>query len=238
MDGIMGTAGDGSKAEQIHSSSLKFLLKRHFSFLLGKITYLYIRIRKSVLLLSNAQIRILSYGSAVPLQTLATMDCHISLYLLSFAIFVQLYFHLLLFLLFHPYTSPFVFLLLYNLPGILPVKPKSSIFPLLITCPTNLICLALIFTSNSLSLPNLLGTSSSIFCLSKILSKAFANTTLAKAFENTLDFSKRLLNYFFFLFNRVIHFTLPMQHSVHGVVNPTLTYSPLSPSSNHHWLPH
>ena len=92
----------------------------------------------------------LSYHSAVPLQTLATLDCHISLspYLLSFAIFVQLYLHLLLFLLFHPYTSPFVFLLLYNLPGILPVKPKSSIFPLLITCPTNHIYLALIFTSN------------------------------------------------------------------------------------------
>ena len=34
--------------------------------------------------------------------------CHISLYLLSFAISVQLYFHLLLFLsLFHPYTSSF-----------------------------------------------------------------------------------------------------------------------------------
>ena len=66
-----------------------------------------------------------------------------SLYLLSFAIFVHLYLHLILFLLFHPYTSPFVFLLLYNLGFFLPDKLRSSIFPLLITCPTNLIYMLL-----------------------------------------------------------------------------------------------
>ena len=70
----------------------------------------------------------------------------------------------------------------------LPVKLSSSISPLLITCPTNLICLALIFTSNPRSLPNLTNTSS-FDVLSIQFSKAFATATLQMVLSSPFLYS-------------------------------------------------